>query len=94
MINLVWKHLLKGPKAGKIHCTSTMIASQAPVRTTFSCCKKLPAIGIPRRIVTSFEVQHTPEIVIPFAPTAFALSIISLESATSQIISESDGSCP
>ena len=30
------------------------------------------AIGTPRRIATSFEVQHTPETVIPFAPTDFA----------------------
>ena len=27
--------------------SSTTIASQAPVRTTFSCCRKLPAMGIP-----------------------------------------------
>ena len=94
MINFVWKHLLKGPSAGKIHCTSTTIASQAPVRTTFSCCKKLPAIGIPRRIATSLEVQHTPEIVIPFAPISFAYATISGLSATSQIISERLGSCP
>ena len=71
-MNFVWKHLLKGPSAGKIHCTSTTIASQAPVSTTFSCCKKLPAIGIPRRIATSFDVQHTPDTVIPFAPISFA----------------------
>ena len=47
VMNLVWKHLDSGPSAGKMHCTSTTIASQAPVRTTFSCCRKLPAIGMP-----------------------------------------------
>ena len=31
----------------EMHCTSTTMASQAPVRTTFSCCRKLPAIGMP-----------------------------------------------
>ena len=94
MINFVWKHLLNGPSAGKIHCTSTTIASHAPVSTTFSCCKKLPAIGIPRRIATSFEVQQTPATLIPFAPTSFASASISGSSAYSQIISERLGSCP
>ena len=92
--NLVWKHLLKGPRAGKIHCTSTTMASQAPVSTTFSCCRKLPAIGTPRRIATSLEVQQTPATLIPFAPISFAYAIISGSSAYSQIISESDGSWP
>ena len=36
VMNLVWKHLLRGPRAGKMHCTSTTMASQAPVSTTFS----------------------------------------------------------
>ena len=47
VINLVWKHLLRGPRAGKMHCTSTTMASQAPVSTTFSWVRKLPAMGMP-----------------------------------------------
>ena len=72
VMNLVWKHLLRGPRAGKMHCTSTTMASQAPVRTTFSWFRKLPAMGMPWRMVTSLEVQHTPETVMPFAPTDLA----------------------
>ena len=59
-MNLVWKHLVRGPRAGKMHCTSTTMASQAPVSTTFSCCRKLPAMGMPWRMATSLAVQHTP----------------------------------
>ena len=55
-----------------MHCTSTTMASQAPVRTTFSCVRNLPAIGMPWRMATSFAVQHTPQTVMPFAPTHLA----------------------
>ena len=43
--NLVWKHLLRGPSAGKMHCTSTTMASQAPVRTTFSWLQEVTGHG-------------------------------------------------
>ena len=68
VMNLVWKHLHRGPSAGKMHCTSTTMASQAPVSTTFSCCRKLPAMGMPWRMATSLAVQHTPAMLMPLAP--------------------------
>ena len=49
---------------------------------------------MPRRIATSLEVQQTPATLMPFAPISFAYAIISGSSAYSQIISDSDGSCP
>ena len=75
--NFVWKHFESGPRAGKMHCTSTTMASHAPVRTTFSCVRKLPAIGMPWRMATSFAVQQTPQMLMPFAPTLLASAIIS-----------------
>ena len=77
VMNLVWKHLLRGPRAGKMHWTSTTIASQAPVSTTFSCWRKLPAMGMPWRMATSLAVQHTPQILMPLAPFSLARAIIS-----------------
>ena len=77
VMNFVWKHLDSGPSAGKMHCTSTTIASHAPVSTTFSCCRKLPAIGMPWRMATSFAVQQTPAMLMPLAPISLASATIS-----------------
>ncbi len=60
VMNLVWKHSLRGPTAGNMHCTSTTIISTMPVRMAFSCCRKLPAILTPWRMATSFAVQQRP----------------------------------
>ena len=52
-----------------MHCTSTTMASHAPVRTTFSCVRKL-LIGMPWRMATSFAVQQTPQMLMPFRADA------------------------
>ena len=52
-----------------MHCTSTTIASTAPVRTASSCWRKLPAIGMPCRIRISFAVQQMPPRLIPWRPS-------------------------
>ncbi len=67
-MNLVWKQPVNAPSAGKMHCTSTMIASTAPVMTANSCCKKLPAMGTPWRMRISLPVQHMPTTLMPVAP--------------------------
>ena len=38
------------PSACMMHCTSTTMTSTAPVRTASSCCRKLPATGMPCRM--------------------------------------------
>ncbi len=45
VISLVWKHLATLARFWNIHCTSTIMASQAPVTITSSCFWKLPAGG-------------------------------------------------
>jgi hypothetical protein len=51
-----------------MHCTSTTMASTAPVRIASSCCRKLPAAGMPWRIRISFAVQQMPDRLTPLAP--------------------------
>jgi len=93
-MNLVWKQPASAPSAGMMHCTSTIMASTAPVATASSCCRKLPATGTPWRMRTSFPVQHIPATLMPTAPCFLARSTISGSAAAATIISESSGSWP
>ena len=52
------------------HCTSTTIASTAPVRMASSYCRKFPAAGMPCRIRISLAVQQIPERFTPSAPAS------------------------
>ena len=51
-----------------MHCTSTTIASTAPVRTASSWWSMLPAGGTPLRMRDSFAVQQMPATLMPAAP--------------------------
>ena len=48
------------------HCTSVMSISTAPVMIASSCCRKLPATGMPWRMRISLAVQQMPARVTPF----------------------------
>ena len=93
-MNLVWKQPVSAPRAGKMHCTSTIIASTAPVMMASSCCRKLPAMGMPWRIRISLPVQQMPTTLMPFAPCFSARASISGSCAAATIISDSVGSWP
>ncbi len=55
-----------------MHCTSTTIASTAPVMIASSWCRKLPADGTPWRISVSLLVQQMPHRLMPLAPLLWA----------------------
>jgi len=65
---LVWKLVASLTNACMMHCTSTTIASTAPVRMASSCWRKLPAAGMPWRIRISLAVQQMPARLMPLAP--------------------------
>ena len=73
----VWKWLATPVSDCMMHCTSTTIASMAPVRIASSWFRKLPADGMPWRIITSLEVQQMPARLMPLAPLLLAYSISS-----------------
>ena len=77
-----------------MHCTSTIIESTAPVMTAISCCRKLPAMGMPWRISISLPVQHMPTTLMPLAPCFSDRAIISGSCVAATIISDNVGSCP
>jgi hypothetical protein len=68
----VWKLLARAGSACMMHCTSTTIASTAPVRIASSWCRKLPADGMPSRTSVSLEVQQMPAMLRPAAPLLLA----------------------
>src|SRR3989304_4820698 len=90
----VWKQAATSTSPGMMHCTSTRNASTAPVISASSCCRKLPATGMPRRISPSLAVQQMPATLIPVAPSAFAWASSSGSPAASAMASASTGSCP
>ncbi len=90
----VWKFWARPTSACIIHWTSTTMASTAPVKMANSCCKKLPAAGMPWRIRISLAVQQIPDRFTPLAPAALAYSIISGSCEAATIISLRVGSCP
>ncbi len=61
---------------------------------TSSCMRWLPAIGTPRRIISSLPVQHRPTRLMPSAPLLFASAISSGSEEASTITSDSSGLCP
>ena len=77
VMSFVWKRWASGPRACMMHCTSTTIASTAPVSMASSWCRKLPAAGMPWRIRISLLVQQMPARLMPLAPAALASAISS-----------------
>ena len=63
----VWKLPARLGSACMMHCTSTTMASTAPVRIASSWCRKLPADGTPWRTSVSLEVQQIPAMLRPLA---------------------------
>ena len=59
-----------------------------------SCCKKLPAAGMPWRIKISLAVQQMPDKLTPLAPAALAYSMISGVCEAATIIWLNVGSWP
>ncbi len=72
VITSVWKFLARSGSACMMHCTSTTMASTAPVMIASSWCRKLPADGTPWRIRVSLLVQQMPARVMPLAPLVSA----------------------
>ena len=68
----VWYACATSGRLGMQHCTSMIIISTAPVTIASSCCRKLPATGMPWRMRISLAVQQMPARVMPSAPAAFA----------------------
>src|SRR5512142_1450927 len=81
VMNLVWNFLLNSDSDCMMHWTSTIIASTAPVMTASSWFRSLPALGMPWRIMVSFDVQQTPTRLMPLAPldSAYLMSSGSVE---------------
>ena len=71
-----------------------MSISTAPVTIASSCCRKLPATGMPWRIRISLAVQQMPARVTPSAPAALASATISGSREAMASISDSAGSWP
>ena len=93
-MSLVWKCAATSVRPWKMHCTSTTIASTAPVRIASSWWSMLPAGGTPLRMSDSLAVQQMPATLMPLAPTVSASSIISGSRVASMIIEASSGSWP
>ena len=72
VITSVWKLPARLGSACMMHCTSTTMASTAPVKMASSWCRKLPAEGMPWRISVSLEVQQMPAMLMPLAPLLLA----------------------
>ena len=84
---LVWKCSARSGSACMMHCTSTTIASTAPVRMRQFLVRKLPADGMPWRIRISLDVQQMPARLMPLAPLLLAYSISSGSCTAVTIIS-------
>ena len=93
-MSLVWKWSATSVSPWKMHCTSTTIASTAPVSIASSWWSMLPAGGTPLRMSDSLAVQQMPATLMPLAPTVSASSIISGSRVASMIIEASSGSWP
>ena len=77
-----------------MHCTSTTMASTAPVSTASSWWRKLPAGGMPKRMRISLAVQQMPARLMPSAPLALASAMSSGSRQAATIIADRVGSWP